>query len=155
MLCEFANYFPRNLAQLLDRDRHLTRNFREETATDLLMMGLISFQPLGIRVDFPDEKATGADMDWIFAAPHEVGGGVYLRLMIQAKRCKEQKLKGEQVTGITIILIMGPRRAAKPRHWLPMRQHLRMAWIPFLSTCFTIRTRRCREQHRVFRQSKA
>ena len=33
-------------------------------------------------------------MYWIFAAPHEVGGGVYLRLMIQAKRCKEQKLKG-------------------------------------------------------------
>ena len=49
MLCEFAHYFPRNLAQLLDRDRHLTRNFREETATDLLMMGLISFKPLGIR----------------------------------------------------------------------------------------------------------
>jgi len=40
MLCEFANRFPQNLAILLERDRHLTRNFREETATVLLMMGL-------------------------------------------------------------------------------------------------------------------
>ena len=93
MLCEFANRFPRDLAQLIERDRHLSRNFREETATDLLMMGLAPLQPLGVRVDFPDEKVTGADMDWIYAAPHEVGGGSYLRLMIQSKRCKEQKLK--------------------------------------------------------------
>ena len=93
VLCEFAERFPRELAGLLDRDLHLTRNFREETATDLLMMGLVPFEPLGIRVDFPDEVVTGADMDWIYAAPHEVGGGEYLRLLIQAKRCKEQKLK--------------------------------------------------------------
>lgn len=93
MLCEFANRFPRNLAILLERDRDLTRNFREETATDLLMMGLTPLQPLGVRVDFPDETVTGADMDWIYAAPHDVGGGSYLRLMIQAKRCKREKLK--------------------------------------------------------------
>ncbi len=93
MLCEFANRFPKDLAILLERDRHLTRNFREETATDLLMMGLVSLQPFGVRVDFPDETATGADMDWIYAAPHEVGSGSYLRLMIQAKRCREATLK--------------------------------------------------------------
>ncbi len=95
MLCEFANRFPRELALLLERDRHLSRNFREETATDLLMMGLTALQPLGVRVDFPDEVVTGADMDWIFAAPHEVGGGRYLRLLIQAKRAKEEKLKSK------------------------------------------------------------
>jgi hypothetical protein len=93
MLCEFANRFPRDLAILLERDRHLTRNFREETATDLLMMGLVPLQPCGVRVDFPDETVTGADMDWIYAAPHEVGGGDYLRLMIQAKRSKMATLK--------------------------------------------------------------
>jgi hypothetical protein len=93
MLCEFANRFPRDLAILLERDRHLTRNFREETATDLLMMGLVSLHPFGVRVDFPNEPTTGADMDWIYAAPHEVGSGSYLRLMIQAKRCKEATLK--------------------------------------------------------------
>lgn len=93
MLCEFANRFPKDLAILLERDRHLTRNFREETATDLLMMGLTPLQPHGVRVDFPDETVTGADMDWIYAAPHDVGGGSYLRLMIQAKRAKLQTLK--------------------------------------------------------------
>ncbi|MEH6758777.1 MAG: DUF6615 family protein [Parasphingorhabdus sp.] len=93
MLCEFSNRFPRDLAIWLERDRHLTRNFREETTTDMLMAGLIPLEPLGVRVDFPDETVTGADMDWIYAAPHEVGGGSYLRLMIQAKRCKEVTLK--------------------------------------------------------------
>lgn len=93
MLCEFANRFPRDLANLLERDRHLTRNFREETATDLLMMALLPLQPFGVRVDFPDETVTGADMDWIYAAPHDVGGGSYLRLMIQAKRSKMATLK--------------------------------------------------------------
>lgn len=93
MLCEFANRFPKDLAILLERDRHLTRNFREETATDLLMMGLTPLRPHGVRVDFPDETVTGADMDWVYAAPHEVGGGSYLRLMIQAKRAKLQTLK--------------------------------------------------------------
>lgn len=93
MLCEFAVQFPRFLANILERDRHLTRNFREETATDLLMMGLVPLQPFGVRVDFPDETVTGADMDWIYAAPHDVGGGSYLRLMIQAKRPKMATLK--------------------------------------------------------------
>lgn len=93
MLCEFAHRFPRYLAELFERDRHLTRNFREETGTDALMMGLVPLQPFGIRVDFPDEVVTGADMDWIYAAPHEVSGGSYLRLLIQAKRAKEQMLK--------------------------------------------------------------
>lgn len=93
MLCEFDSRFPQDLAKLLERDRSLTRNFREETATDLLMMGLVSLQPLGISVDFPNETDTGADMDWIYAAPHEVDGGAYLRLMIQSKRCKEMRSK--------------------------------------------------------------
>ena len=93
VLCEFAHRFPPHLADLLERDRHLTRNFREETGTDALMMGLVPLEPLGIRVDFPDEVVTGADMDWIYAAPHEVSGGSYLRLLIQAKRAKEQRLK--------------------------------------------------------------
>lgn len=57
------------------------------------MKGLVPLQPLGVRVDFPDEKVTGADMDWIYAAPIEVGGGSYLHLTIQSKRCKEQRLK--------------------------------------------------------------
>lgn len=82
MLCEFAHAFPDRLATLLERDRHLKRNFREETATDYLMMGILGLSSGDISVDFPDESATGGDMEWIYAAPHDVGGGTYLRLII-------------------------------------------------------------------------
>src|ERR1700743_2001098 len=93
MLCEFAHNFPDQLADFLERDNGLRRNFREETATDLLMAGMVGLQQFGVSVELPDEAVTGADMDWIYAAPHDVGGGTYLRLMIQAKRAKFAKLK--------------------------------------------------------------
>src|SRR4051794_19589724 len=93
MLCEFAHAFPGRLAEILDRDKSLKRNFREETATDLLMAGMVGLQEFGVTVEFPEESVTGADMDWIYAAPHDIGGGTYLRLMIQAKRAKLASLK--------------------------------------------------------------
>lgn len=93
MLCEFAHNFPDQLADFLERDNGLKRNFREETATELLMAGMVGLQQFGVSVELPDEAVTGADMDWIYAAPHDVGGGTYLRLMIQAKRAKFAKLK--------------------------------------------------------------
>jgi hypothetical protein len=93
VLCEFAHAFPGRLADLLERDRHLKRNFREETATDLLMMGLLGLSSDDITVDFPDEGATGGDMEWIYAAPQDVAGGTFLRLIIQSKRSKYAALK--------------------------------------------------------------
>jgi hypothetical protein len=72
MLCDLARSFPPKVAELLERDRGLKRNFREESVTDLLMASLIGLEPFGIRVDFPDEPTTGGDMDWIFAAPHDM-----------------------------------------------------------------------------------
>lgn len=93
MLCKFANTFPSRIAKFLERDRGLKRNFREETVTDLLIASLVGLEPLGIRVDFPDEPTTGGDMDWIFAAPLEINGGRYLRLILQAKRAQFSKLK--------------------------------------------------------------
>jgi hypothetical protein len=93
LLCELAHSFPPRIAELLDRDRGLTRNFREETVTDLLMASLVGLEPFGVRVDFPDEPTTGGDMDWIYAAPLEINGGRYLRLILQAKRAKFAKLK--------------------------------------------------------------
>jgi hypothetical protein len=93
MLCELAHSFPPRVAELLERDRNLTRNFREETVTDLLMASLVGLDPFGIRVDFPDEPTTGGDMEWIFAAPLEVKGGRYLRVLLQAKRAQYAKLK--------------------------------------------------------------
>ncbi len=93
MLCHLAHSFPPKVAELLERDRGLKRNFREETVTDLLMASLIGLQSFGIRVDFPYEPTTGGDMDWMFAAPREIGGGKYLRLILQAKRAQFQQTK--------------------------------------------------------------
>lgn len=93
MLCELAHSFPPRIAELLERDRGLTRNFREETVTDLLMASLVGLEAFGIRVDFPDEPTTGGDMDWIFAAPLEINGGRYLRVLLQAKRAQFVKRK--------------------------------------------------------------
>jgi hypothetical protein len=71
----------------LDRDQHKRRNFREETITDMLMAGLVPFEPMGIRVDYPiDESISGEDMDWEFVNENAVDGRRYLRLHIQAKR---------------------------------------------------------------------
>ena len=92
MLCELASSFPQRVAELLERDRNLTRNFREETVTDLLMASMVGLESFGIRVDFPDEPTTGGDMDWIYAAPLEINGGRYLRIVLQAKRAQYNKL---------------------------------------------------------------
>lgn len=86
LLCDFSRRFPELAAEVLERDRHKRRNFREESVTDLLMAALIGFEPFGIRVDFPDEKTTGADMDWEFVSLHPINGNTYFRLYIQAKR---------------------------------------------------------------------
>lgn len=93
MLCELAHNFPPRIAALLERDRGLTRNFREETVTDLLMASLVGLEAFGVRVQFPDEPTTGGDMDWIYAAPLEINGGSYLRLILQAKRAQYAQLK--------------------------------------------------------------
>jgi hypothetical protein len=92
MLCDLAHSFPPYAAKLLERDRGLRRNFREESVTDVLMASLIGLKKFGIRVDFPDEPTTGGDMDWIFAAPKDLNGGRYLRLLLQAKRARYAKL---------------------------------------------------------------
>jgi hypothetical protein len=47
MLCDLAHTFPTWVAKLLERDRHLRRNFREETITDLLMASLVGLEALG------------------------------------------------------------------------------------------------------------
>jgi hypothetical protein len=87
MLCELAHNFPLHVASLLERDRGLTRNFREKTVTDLLMASLVGLEGFGVRVQFPFEPTTG-DMGWIYVAPLDINGGTYLRLILQAKRAQ-------------------------------------------------------------------
>ena len=92
LLCEFAHSFPWLAAEILHRDTHKRRNFREESITDVLMAGLTAFEPFGVRVDFPeDESKTGEDMDWEFVRPDATDGRRYLRLHIQAKRAIRSK----------------------------------------------------------------
>ncbi|MEJ5083877.1 DUF6615 family protein [Ochrobactrum sp. MYb379] len=93
MLCDLAHNFPPRVSEFLERDRSLKRNFREERVTDMLMSSLVALQPFGITVDFPDEPTTGGDMEWIFAAPRDINGGRYLRIVLQAKRAQLSKTK--------------------------------------------------------------
>lgn len=87
LLCRFAHRFPLLAAEILARDRHKTRNFREETITDILMAGLVPFEPFNIITKYPvNESLTGEDMDWEFVNEHADDGRKYLRLHIQAKR---------------------------------------------------------------------
>lgn len=94
MLCDLAHNFPPKIAQFLERDRGLKRNFREESVTDMLMFSLVGLRPFGVSVDFPDEPTTGGDMEWVFAAPRDINGGRYLRIILQAKRAQFSNTKG-------------------------------------------------------------
>jgi hypothetical protein len=86
--------FPDFIADFLNLERNKSRKFREETITDMLMAGLIGREQFGISVDWsPDEHVTGADMEWIFAAPRQGPNGLYIRLLIQAKRATYHRLR--------------------------------------------------------------
>ena len=91
MLCDLAHNFPPKVSEFLERDRGRKRNFREESFTDMLMSSLVAFQPFGITVDCPGEPTTGGDMEWVFAAPRDINGGRYLRIVLQAKRAQLSK----------------------------------------------------------------
>ena len=61
----------------------MSRRFREETITDLMMASLATAGAGRIRIDFPNETTTGADMEWIFINEDD---GSYYRYLIQAKK---------------------------------------------------------------------
>jgi len=90
MLCQFSKQFPHTVARFLEMDRTLKRNFREESVTDLFLASLISIQPYFVKFDFPIESKTGADMEWIFAAPRD---NIMRKFLIQSKRAKIRKTK--------------------------------------------------------------
>src|SRR5258707_418105 len=83
MLCHLASEFPQFVAEFLDRGRSLRRRFREETVTDLLMGSLITAGGRRVIMEFPDEPATGADMEWNFVNPDD---GTFFRILLQAKQ---------------------------------------------------------------------
>lgn len=83
MLCSLALTFPRFVENFLDLSNGLSRRFREETVTDMFMSNMVAMGGNRVIVDFPDEPATGADMEWNFVNQTD---GSFVRLLIQAKR---------------------------------------------------------------------
>jgi hypothetical protein len=83
MLCQFSHSFPEFVSQFLDSSKNLRRRFREETVTDILMSNLLMFGDGRVIVEFPDEVATGADMEWNFVNPDDQ---TFFRILLQAKR---------------------------------------------------------------------
>lgn len=99
-LCHYSHQFPKMVSNLLELEEQkrlsgkpLSRRFREETLTDILMGGLLPFHPRLIRhIDFaPNEKVTGHDIEWEFVHVLPGGRSRYLRLHLQAKRAAPSK----------------------------------------------------------------
>ncbi|OJH54197.1 hypothetical protein ATN81_14940 [Agrobacterium pusense] len=61
------------------------RSFREETVTDLIMSGIFSASSPLVRVRFPNELLTGADMQWTFV---DLARSRSFRILLQAKRAE-------------------------------------------------------------------
>jgi hypothetical protein len=83
MLCRFAQQFPPFVEEFIERGRRLRRRFREETITDLMMGSLIIAGSGRIKVDFPNEPVTGADMEWNFV---DATTSTFFRVLLQAKQ---------------------------------------------------------------------
>lgn len=85
MLCAISRDLPPLTARFLEHAPP-GRNFREETITDLITGAFAGLGSLGLTVDLPNEKKTGADMEWWFVNPRT---GKNLRILIQAKRASK------------------------------------------------------------------
>lgn len=83
MLCNFSTTFPEFVAAFLDQGRSLRRRFREETITDLMMGNLMAASGGKLIVEFPDEPATGADMEWNFV---DRRSRTFFQILVQAKQ---------------------------------------------------------------------
>jgi hypothetical protein len=110
MLCYFAHQFPSSVEAFLDASLGLKRRFREESVTDVMMGSLITAGGLRIIVEFPNEAATGADMEWNFVNPTH---GTFFRLLLQANRCMEEARSGGVIATGTFFTAC--RRAAGSR----------------------------------------
>lgn len=94
-LCQLATKLPGLIGALLDRESKLKRGrFREETLTDIVTASLAAFAGPSMVIEYPDEAATGGDLDLDF---WNVSSGRHLRLRIQAKRLNAEKNAGKAV----------------------------------------------------------
>ena len=87
-LCDAARTFPNYIATMLQRENALSRGrFCEETFTDLLTSALVPFMGKHLQIAYPDELATGGDIDFIF---DNAKSGRQLVVRVQAKRLNQQ-----------------------------------------------------------------
>ncbi|MBB3694875.1 DUF6615 family protein [Sphingomonas sp. BK580] len=94
-LCELASTLPRLIGTLLDREAKLKKGrFREETLTDVLTASLAAFAGPELVIEYPDEVATGGDLDlefWHAASRRRT------LIRVQAKRLNASTNNGKAV----------------------------------------------------------
>jgi hypothetical protein len=86
--CDLAERLPVMIAEFLDIEQKLTRRFREDSVTDILVASLLSLPGNGVVVLTPPESKTGGDFDLLVVDPLS-GDAVQFR--IQAKRLTPHK----------------------------------------------------------------
>lgn len=94
-LCELASTLPRLIGTLLDREARLKKGrFREETLTDVLTASLAAFAGPELVIEYPDEAATGGDLDLQF---WHAASRRHTLVRIQAKRLNAATNNGKAV----------------------------------------------------------
>lgn len=81
--CELADRLPALLASFMEIEVGLSRNFREDTLSDLIVAALLQLPGHPVAVLTPDETRTGSDFDLELVDP---ATGTTIRYRIQAKR---------------------------------------------------------------------
>ena len=81
--CELANKLPALLSSFMELEAGLSRNFREDTLSDLVIAAFMQLPGLPVAVLTPDESRTGSDFDLELVDP---ASSTTIRYRIQAKR---------------------------------------------------------------------
>ncbi len=86
--CELAHRLPQLLASFMELELHLSRRFREDSLSDLLIASFLQLPGLPVSVLTPNEKRTGSDFDLELVDP---ATSTTIRYRIQAKRLGEPR----------------------------------------------------------------
>ena len=75
--CELAQLMPAMVAEFLELDNRLSRRFREESISDIIVASILKVPGNNVVVIVPDEYKTGSDFD-----PRERPGWTHVRLAL-------------------------------------------------------------------------
>ena len=94
-ICDLATTLPVLIGTLLDQEARLKKGrFREETLTDIFTASLATFAGPELVIEYPDEAATGSDIDLEF---WHAATGQHMLVRLQAKRLNAQTNAGKPV----------------------------------------------------------